>query len=805
MQFLGKMRLVVSTLFFFVFSVVFGQNVTIIDVDTGEPIFGAALYNKVKTKTVTSSLDGVANISAFSQNEHIYISHIGYNEKRVSKRKIRNNKIYLYKKTQQLDEIVLSISKWQQQKKNIPQKIASINAASVLINNPQTSADLLQSTGQVYVQKSQLGGGSPMIRGFATNRVLLSVDGVRMNNAIFRGGNLQNVISIDPLAVSKTEIIFGPGSVIYGSDAIGGVMNFYTKAPQFSNTDSLQVTGNVLGRYASANKETTGHVDIAVSKKKWGFLTSVSHSNFDDLYMGTNGPDEYLRNFYVKRVNGTDVVQVNTNPRKQVPTGFNQLSLMQKIRHKPSERWEYNLGVHYSATSNYPRYDRLLRTRNGPPRSAEWYYGPQRWFLGNFNIQHKNNSNLCDALKATLAYQNFQESRHNRDFQDDILFNNHEKVDAISANLDFEKRLTDNTKLFYGLEYVFNKVHSTGNEENIVTGAKNEAASRYPDGARWQTAAGYVNFEHKLSNKLTALAGLRYSHAFANAEFNNTFYNFPFSKTNVDNGALTGSLGISWLPGDQWQITVNGSTGFRAPNLDDIGKVFDSEPGSVVVPNPNLEAEYAYNAEAGIRKNFNDKFIVSGAAYYTYLKDALVRRDYMLNGETQIMYQGELSNVQAIQNTAKAYVYGFEFGLEAYFTEELSLSSHLTITEGNEELENGKEAPLRHAAPMFGDVHLMWKSNRLKLNLFTNFNDEVSFNDLAPSEQNKDYLYAIDKEGNPYSPSWYTLNFRSQYRLVDGLFATVSVENITNQRYRTYSSGIAAAGANFIASLSYKF
>ncbi len=106
-----------------------------------------------------------------------------------------------------------------------------------------------------------------MIRGFATNRILLSVDGVRMNNAIFRGGNLQNVISIDPFTIKKTEVTFGPGSVIYGSDAIGGVMNFYTQKPRFSFADSLAFSGNVNYRFASANSENTAHVDLILASK----------------------------------------------------------------------------------------------------------------------------------------------------------------------------------------------------------------------------------------------------------------------------------------------------------------------------------------------------------------------------------------------------------------------------------------------------------------------------------------------------------------------------------------------------------
>ena len=81
------------------------------------------------------------------------------------------------------------------------------------LRNPQTTADLLGQIGSVFIQKSQMGGGSPMIRGFATNRVLMVADGVRMNNAIYRSGNNQNIISIDPFSLEDAEVIFGPGSI----------------------------------------------------------------------------------------------------------------------------------------------------------------------------------------------------------------------------------------------------------------------------------------------------------------------------------------------------------------------------------------------------------------------------------------------------------------------------------------------------------------------------------------------------------------------------------------------------------------
>ena len=229
------------------------------------------------------------------------------------------------------------------------------------------------------------------------------------------------------------------------------------------------------------------------------------------------------------------------------------------------------------------------------------------------------------------------------------------------------------------------------------------------------------------------------------------------------------SLGFSWFPKADLQITLNGSTGFRAPNIDDTGKVFDSEPGSVVVPNPELEPEYAYNIELGVRKNFHDKLVLRGSTFYTYLVDALVRRDFSFNGQNEILYNGELSNVQAIQNAAKAYVYGFELGLNAFFTERWSLASNLTITEGVEEEANGEDTPGRHVAPTFGDIHLIWQNQKLKADFFVNYNGEIPFDDLALSERNKPFIYESDANGNPFSPTWYTLNFRSQYQISNAL------------------------------------
>ena len=786
---------------------VFGQTVTVLEEGSLTPIPGVALYNFKKNKTQVTDLNGKASLGIFDLNEIIFFQNFLYEKQKLTKAEIakNNNIIYLVPKVEGLKQIVISASKFEQNKRDIPQTIVSIDAKDIALVNPQTSADLLENTGNIYIQKSQLGGGSPMIRGFSTNRLLITVDGVRMNNAIFRGGNLQNVISIDPFAIKNTEVTLGAGSVVYGSDAIGGVMSFYTKKPQLSYKDDLYLSANALVRYASASEEKTGHFDVNLGYKKWAFLTSASYTNFDDLRMGSHGPSDYLRSEYVVRENGEDVMVSNSNPLVQTPTGYDQINLMQKVRYEPSDNLNFDFGVYYSTTSDYSRYDRLIRYRGDNLRSAEWNYGPQQWFMGNFQLTKlSSNSNLYDKIQTTLAYQNFKESREDRDYQSAIREVRSESVDAISFNLDLEKDLNKKTSVFYGVEYLHNTVGSKGHEENIETNETAPNVSRYPDGSTWQSIAAYASLKHKPNAKFVFQTGLRFNQVIAKADFtaNNEFLNLPFNDVEINTGALTGTAGITWSPSDMIQWKLNASTAFRAPNIDDIGKVFDSEPGSVVVPNKDLKAEYAYSGELGLKLNFNNKVVLDLATYYTFLDNALIRRNYEINGETEIMYDGELSNVQAIQNASKAWIYGFEVGLEINFSKQLKLKSQYNVIGGTED-NDGVEEPVRHVAPNFGRTHFIWKKNKLQLDAFVVYNNELSNNQLAASESSKDYIYALDADGNPYAPAWYTLNFRTQYQYNDNLTLTASLENITDQRYRPYSSGISAAGRNLILALKY--
>jgi hemoglobin/transferrin/lactoferrin receptor protein len=781
------------------------QTLTVRDKKTNEPVELATISSNAPKEFTTTNEQGEADISNFKGSELIEVRIVGYETARTSYQQLQANEflLLLSPSTLSLDQVVVSATRWRQNSSDIPAKIIAISPEQVAFQNPQTAADLLGVSGKVYIQKSQQGGGSPMIRGFATNRLLYTIDGIRMNTAIFRGGNIQNVISMDPFAIENTEVLFGPGSVIYGSDAIGGVMSFQSLTPTFSSTEKPLIKGNGTVRYASANQEQTGHFDVNIGWKKWAFVSSISSWDYDHLRQGSNGPDDYLKPYYVQRIDSVDKVITQDDPLLQIPSAYSQINTMQKLRFKPNDAWDFQYAFHYSETSPYGRYDRHNRMRNGLPRYGEWNYGPQKWMMNNLSITHVAEG-IYDEMSIHLAAQSFEESRISRNLNSAEREVRTEEVAAYSANVDFIKALNERNQLFYGIEYVTNDVTSSGMNENIDTGTSTAGPARYPQ-ADWNSIAIYLNDELRLSDQFTLQGGLRYNQFMLDATFDTRFYDFPFSEASINNGALTGSIGAVYRPSDSWVISTNFGTAFRSPNVDDIGKVFDSEPGAVVVPNPDLKAEYAYNIDVGIAKVFNDVVKLDVTAYATQLQNAMVRRDFQLNGQDSILYDGELSQVQALQNAAKANVFGIQAGLEWLLPAGFRFSSDLNYQKGEEELDDGSTSASRHAAPLFGQSRFTYKNDKLTLQFYAQYQGERSHEDLSVDEQGKDEIYAKDENGNTYAPFWYTLNLKAMYQLTDQFSINAGIENLSDQRYRPYSSGISAAGRNFLMALNFSF
>jgi hemoglobin/transferrin/lactoferrin receptor protein len=232
-----------------------------------------------------------------------------------------------------------------------------------------------------------------------------------------------------------------------------------------------------------------------------------------------------------------------------------------------------------------------------------------------------------------------------------------------------------------------------------------------------------------------------------------------------------------------------------------MAKVFDSEPKSVVMPNENLEPEYAYNIDFAVKKHFGDKGRAEVTTFHTWVDNAMVRRERQFNGQDSIYYDGVLSQVHKVVNAKQARIYGLSMDVEFRLLPGLDFSTNLTFTEGEDDAGNA----IRHVAPTFGQTEFEYHTSGWRVALYARYNGKIPNSDLAPSEQSKTHMYALNDAGEPYSPSWWTLNLKGSYQISEHFKVNAGVENILDVRYRPYSSGIAGPGRNFIFTLRASF
>lgn len=781
----------------------FSQTITIRDNSTREPLEKALIQDKNNNQVFTDA-KGKANLSSLNKEDSIIIFSFGYTLKKV--KVTTETTIDLISKSVNLDEIVLSANRKSEHKIDVPYSIEIIKQKDIEFTNPATSGDLLSNTGQVFVQRSQAGGGSPSLRGFEANKVLLVIDGVRMNNAIYRGGHLQDVMTIDPNMLERTEVVFGPSSTIYGSDALGGVMHFYTKNAQFSTDEKMLVKANAMVRYASAAQEKTSHLDFNLGWKKIASMTNITFSDFGDVRSGSNKLTGYTnvwdRNYYQDRINGRDTMIKNSDNNVQKGSGYSQVDIMQRFNIKTGQYMVHNLNFQYGASSFLPRYDRLNGDyKSGKFKFAENGYGPQKRLLAAYTLNYDGKTTISDNVKVILAYQKIDQDRITRNFQSLNRKTQQEDVTVLSANVDAFKLIKEKHEVRYGLEFTHNDVQSKASLKNISTTIETAADTRYAGGGSTMTTfAAYASHAWEVSKQFVITDGVRYTNTSLSSKFTDTtFFKFPFTTANQKNQALTGNIGFTWKLDNDYKVSILSNTGFRSPNVDDMSKVFESST-YVVVPNPTLKPEYTYNFEMGISKVLQGKYKFDLTGFYTNLTNALVVADFKLDGKDSAMYNGSMTKVKATQNADNAYIYGVSAGVQFDFNERVSFKSVLNYTYGRYISSNlDTVIPLDHIAPLFGQTSLTYKAKGFDGEFFIKYNGKKSLADYSPSGE--DNLQYATVNG---MPAWFTLNIRVGANLTKNLRLNAACENLTDNRYRAFASGINAPGRNFIISLRYK-
>ncbi len=716
---------------------------------------------------------------------------------------ISTNLLFSQEIAEKLNEVSFSAKKTHQTSLQIPEQTYVITPKEIEEVTPQTTADLLGKQPGIRMQKSQMGGGSPVIRGMEANRILLVVDGVRMNNAIYRSGHLQNAITMDPNTLEKAEIIYGPSSVIYGSDALGGVVHFYTRTPQTNQKDPVKV--GLMGRYSSANNEFTSNANITLSGKKLASFTSFTYSDFGDLRMGANTWHDFddWGKTYLYSDNSENHYNpnpvVNDNPNIQKNTGYTQADFLQKLVYDINLNNQLIGNVQYSTSSNVPRYDNLSETKGGGLKWAEWHYGPQERLMASLQYRYENESKFIRNATLTGAYQNIKESRIQRRYGRLERSYRNEEVDVFSFNVDLDSQLNEKLELSYGAEFTYNDVSSNAygrelilDQSNNITGYNPTVIlSRYPDGGSdYTTLAGYAQLIYSISPKHSLDIGGRYTKTMLSAKWiDETYITLPENNIDLDNDAVTGSIGYSFTPTKRDKIGIVLSSGFRSPNIDDIGKVREQND-LALVPNTTLKPEYAYNAEFNFQKRLWNKFTLGGNIYYTLLDNYIIRDLYALPGtDGKLEVDGESFPTAANVNKDQAYIWGttgyFNWKINRYF----NLNSDLTFTKGK---TKDTDKPMPSILPLFGQTSLTFSSRDWDFQFNSAYNARKHGDEYGGGVDNPEL--AVSEEYG--IPAWITFNLMGGYRISKNMKVQVNLDNIFDVHYKEFASGISASGRN---------
>ncbi|MAO71524.1 MAG: hypothetical protein CMD02_03320 [Flavobacteriales bacterium] len=753
----------------------FSQTFKVID-ENGKKIGGVLFYSN--NKNMTSNKSGRVDLSKFQNVEWIDVYHISYKRERIKKENITNNLIVLQSNNIELEEVSIHSSLNVEENKTQVIKMNQLEIQGSLSKNP---AEILEKSGGLIIQKSQNGGGSPNIRGFEANRILLVVDGVKLNNTIYRSGHLQNILSVDPYVLESVSVLHGPSSVFYGSGALGGAIILNT-----INIEKLEENkSSFTQQFESSSSSITTNFHSKYRINKNSFLSSISFKKYGNLHMGKN------------RLHGYEnwgVEEYATDRNEQLYGEYYQYDAIQKMYFPINSKSSISLNSQFSTTSNINRFDKLNDVSNGNPKYKFWYYGPQERILQSILYNRDDKSLFYDNIKLKISYQAVKESRNTQKFTEEFLRNRSEIINIYESKLDFDKQI-DKLLLRFGISNRYENLRSTSFKENNL-GDVEFSTTRYPDnGGSDNNFASYIHTELKLHKRLKWFNAVRYDYNEINMNFseNNPFNIEGILKNNNENYSASTNFFINANENNFISFSLFNS--FRNPNIDDLGKVFSKTDGIVTVPNLNLKSEKILSSEF-IWKFINDKTSFDLVLFYSDLKDAIEKRPFKFNGQDSIIYDGEMMRCIANTNINSAKMKGINFRFKINIIKSLLFSGNASYVSSI----TSDSIPMAHIPPFSSRGEIIHNINKKsKIKIYSNFN---GWKYASNFDQNG--IDNLDEATIDGTPSWWTLNLIYSKK-INNLKISFACENILDAHYKTFASGISASGRNFILNLQADF
>jgi len=797
-------RYIYLTIFFTIIFVLnsFSQIINIIDNTSNFPIGKVKIYSDTKTDTLYSDMDGVVDLSIFDDEDIIYLDHDFYKFVFFTKEELSRKNVVKLTRGDDLMEENKSPLAVEEYSKDLPFYVDIIDLKENSVF--QSTSDEIGVSQKVMYEKNQDGGAS-VFKGLEANKVLLVMDGIRLDNIIYRFGRIQNSTNFEGTVLERSQQIYGTNYLVYSSDASGGVINYFTKQPLFATEEKVKHKFNITNQYATATDTWISNINLNLGFKKVATFTSITYNDYGRVQVGKNRSDKIdanygLHQYYVATINNKDTMFQNSDPTKLMNTDYKRYNFVNKLDFKISDNINLISNFQYTNNTATAIYSGITEVNGNHNRFAICEYKPAANILFSLNSIFKRQTKFYTYFSLLTSYQKIEEYRVTRKFNSIKELHQIEKLNVYSINLDFIK-LVSIHRLMYGMEFTRNVLESESFARNINTDSINPGLNRYPtNGTFSNNLASYVNFKWLIHPQFILNMGFRYEFNYSKSEFSTDLpqLQLGFNEVKYKYNSPSGSLSIDTYLFNGMQFTLTASSAFHVPIVDEYGKVMTKD-FVVTIPNNNLKPEKTYNIEATVNKKIIGTLNFNVTTFNTWLKDALVLSEYTLNGQDSLYFGTDRYKIATTINLNMARVYGISSSLNysIFFYDDdkkyLKFKSSINYIVGKNLEEN---TPLPNISPVFGQASVVFNWEKFSSSFSYIYNGLKKYKDLSTIGQ--DYIEKADKIG---FMSWQTLNFSISYSFFGRISTQLSVNNILDTFYRSYASSVSAPGRNFVGTL----
>lgn len=708
-----------------------------------------------------------------------------------------------------LKEITITGTRVERDTFNTPSAVSVVTSEEINKYRLGTTPDLLSEEAGIQVQKTTAGHGSPIIRGLTGYQTLILVDGIRLNNSTFRSGPNQYMATIDSGQVEKIEVVRGYGSALYGSAAMGGVINVLTKSPK-SSFSGLSIRPSVFAKFSSADKGKYTRLELSGGYQNFSFIAGASYKDVDDLQPGKGHDIQFPSKKFVitSQKDPKNLPEGAWLVDKLVPTGWQERNGDLKLGYKISEKQNINLAYQAVRQQDVPRYDKLATKE-----FDKFLYDPQNRDLVYMNYINKDVSSFIDTLRVSLSYHVQEEGQKQQKAKSTSFKEISDITNSKGASIQLDSSLGKMQKLTYGLEIYHDDVDSKSITTNLKDGKKKVSNwGTFPDDSTYLDANAYIQDSLKILDNLELILAGRYTYYSTQSDL--SISDPTFGVFEDSGSAIIGNIGAVFGIVDGLNLTFNAGQAFRAPNLNDTTAVIVTNEG-IDAPSLDLEPEKSKGIDIGLKTR--SRFFSGTINYYFSKITGLMARVplekvYPSDEKIPNLYKDIQKSYEGIPifikgNMEKANIQGIELAVNWLTIPSIPYIhafGNLNFTRGKDITNN---QPIRREQPLNGLIGIRWENKEGKFwaeaySRFADKQDRLSEGDIRDTRIPGTTTDPKKYDPMAYSPGWYTLNIRTGFNLGNLTRLTLGVENITNRRYREHGSGVDAPGINFIANFS---